>query len=102
MRAVQLTLAEAAAALGVSPRTLRRRIDAGLIPVFRDSRIIRISSGDLERYVLRRTVPTAMRSGRSPATARPKDHQAAFDAGGRLWDAPDPLASPRQIEARPP
>ena len=43
-------LATAAAFLGVNERTLRRRIEEGLIPAFRDGKVYRISVAALVRY----------------------------------------------------
>ncbi len=52
-----LTLQEVSDTLGVSPKTLRRRINAGELPVFRDKRIVRVHSADLERYISARRSP---------------------------------------------
>ncbi len=46
-----LTIKDAAETLGVSVKTLRRRIDAGGLPVFRDGRLIRIHPEDLARFI---------------------------------------------------
>ena len=46
-----LTLREVSDTLGISPKTLRRRIDAGQLPVIRDRRIVRVHPRDLERYI---------------------------------------------------
>ncbi len=46
-----LTLRDAAGILNTSPKTLRRRIDAGELPVIRDGRIVRVHPRDLERYI---------------------------------------------------
>ena len=46
-----LTLEEVAGVLNVSPKTLRRRIDAGQLPVIRDGRIVRVHPADLQRYI---------------------------------------------------
>jgi len=48
-----LTIDEAAKILNVSPKTVRRRIDAGDLPVIRDERVLRITQDDLRRYVSR-------------------------------------------------
>ena len=45
-----LTLQDAAGILNTSMKTLRRRIDAGQLPVIRDGRIVRVHPEDLERY----------------------------------------------------
>jgi excisionase family DNA binding protein len=46
-----LTLAQAAEILGVSLKTLQRRIDGGALPVIRDGRVIRVHPVDLARYI---------------------------------------------------
>ena len=46
-----LTLEEVAGVLNVSPKTLRRRIDASRLPVIRDGRIVRVHPADLQRYI---------------------------------------------------
>ncbi len=46
-----LTLQDAARILNTSMKTLRRRIDAGQLPVIRDGRIVRVHPRDLERYI---------------------------------------------------
>ncbi len=46
-----LTLRDAAGILNTSMKTLRRRIDAGQLPVIRDERIVRVHPRDLERYI---------------------------------------------------
>ncbi len=46
-----LTLQQASDTLGISPKTLRRRIDAGQLPVIRDGRIVRVHPSDLARYI---------------------------------------------------
>jgi len=43
-------LATAAAYLGMHERTVRRRIEEGLIPAFRDGKVYRISVAALVRY----------------------------------------------------
>ena len=48
---VLLTLDDAARALGVSRRTLERRIAAGRIAAFRDGGVVRVGSAELQRYV---------------------------------------------------
>jgi excisionase family DNA binding protein len=40
--------------LGVSIKTVRRRIEAGELPVIRDGRVIRVHPNDLDRYVASR------------------------------------------------
>jgi excisionase family DNA binding protein len=41
------TINEAAELLNVSPRTMRRLIDSGALPVHRFGRLVRISDGDI-------------------------------------------------------
>ncbi len=55
-----VSLAQAAEILGISVRTLRRRIAAGELPAFRTGRrIIRVRISDLERML--RRVPSTGR-----------------------------------------
>lgn len=55
-----LSLGEAAEQVGLSTRTLRRRIAAGDLPAYRSGRrIIRVRTTDLDRIF--RRVPTARR-----------------------------------------
>lgn len=73
-------LNDAAAMLGMSRRTLERRIAAGEIAVFRDRRIVAIPSGEITRYVAERVV----RRGSAPrarSVAAP-----SLAPGERLWD----------------
>jgi excisionase family DNA binding protein len=46
-----LTVEETAEALGVSTKTIRRRIEAREIPVHRPGRLIRIAEADLLAYL---------------------------------------------------
>ncbi len=46
-----LTLQETAGILNTSMKTLRRRIDAGHLPVIRDGRMLRVHPADLECYI---------------------------------------------------
>jgi excisionase family DNA binding protein len=76
-----LTLAEAADRLGCSTRTLRRRIDDGSLPAFRDGGLVRVREADLERYVAANVTRVALaRSGVRAAGV-------VLPAGARLWDA---------------
>lgn len=45
---------EAAEVLGVSLKTVRRRIETGALPAVRDGRLIRVHPNDLERYITAR------------------------------------------------
>ncbi len=46
-----LMLQDAADILNTSMKTLRRRIDAGHLPVIRDGRMLRVHPADLECYI---------------------------------------------------
>ncbi len=48
---LHLTLQETAGILNTSMKTLRRRIDAGQLPVIRDGRIVRVHPRDLQWYI---------------------------------------------------
>jgi excisionase family DNA binding protein len=73
-----LTLAAAADELGVSTRTLRRRIAEGAVPAFRYRRIVRVHRTDLDRYI---TAHTAALRRQADAP------DGVLLAGGeRLWD----------------
>ncbi len=82
-----LTLAEAAGLIGCSVRTLRRRIERGYLPVFRDGRLVRVREFDLASYIGRRTTCPLERQA-PPRRARlcPEPRSA-----GRLFDIPDPI-----------
>lgn len=87
MTARLLTLAEAAGLVGCSVRTLRRRIERGYLPVFRDGRIVRVRELDLAGYIGRRTTcPVVRRAAPRRARLCPEPQQAR-----RLFDSPDPL-----------
>ena len=49
-----LRVDEVASILGVSLKTVHRRIDAGELVVIRDGRVVRVHPNDLERYVAAR------------------------------------------------
>lgn len=49
-----MTLEEVAETLNISLKTLRRRIEAGALPVIRDGRLLRVHPADLERYIASR------------------------------------------------
>lgn len=55
-----LTLLEAAAVLGVSTKTVRRRIEQGHLPAFRltGSRLIRVERADVEKLLTAHRIPT--------------------------------------------
>ena len=92
---ILLTLTEAAELLGVSRRTLGRRIACGALPVFRDGpRLMRVSRSDLETYVRCHTMALVDLAvpARVQRIALPPSSVAT---SGRLWDAPDPLMETR-------
>ena len=73
-------LNDAAEMLGMSRRTLERRIAAGEIAVFRDRRIVAIPSAEIARYVAERVARRgSARQGRSAAVP-------FLAPGERLWD----------------
>ena len=75
-----LPLNDAAAMLGMSRRTLDRRIAAGEIAVFRDRRIVAIPATEITRY-------DAENVGRAGSAARRRSRPAPVMAPGeRLWD----------------
>jgi predicted DNA-binding transcriptional regulator AlpA len=75
-----LPLNDAAAMLGMSRRTLDRRIAAGEIAVFRDRRIVAVPSAEIARYV-------AAHVGRVGSVGRRRPRSAPTMAPGeRLWD----------------
>jgi hypothetical protein len=73
-------LNDAAAMLGMSRRTLDRRIAAGEIAVFRDRRIVAVPAAEIARYV-------AAHVARAGSAARRRPRPAPVMAPGeRLWD----------------
>ncbi|MFN8122846.1 MAG: helix-turn-helix domain-containing protein [Thermoleophilia bacterium] len=72
-----LTIAEAAEHLGVSRRTLERRIAAGALAVFRDGSVVRIAGVELRRYV-------AAHTARRPTAGDPSSAPRTLPR--RLWD----------------
>jgi excisionase family DNA binding protein len=46
-----LSVEEVAAVLSVSQKTVRRKIDAGVLPACRVGRLLRIQRAELERYI---------------------------------------------------
>lgn len=75
-----VSLNDAAEMLGMSRRTLERRIAAGEIAVFRDRRIVAIPSTEITRYVAERV---ARRGSARRARSAPAPSLAP---GERLWD----------------
>ena len=89
-----LTLEEVAGVLGCSARTVRRRVDAGTLSVFRDGRILRVSESALAGYVQARTAAPVVRS--SPVMPLPRRAPAVvFSLSRKLTAQPDPLADAR-------
>lgn len=75
-----VSMNDAAEMLGMSRRTLERRIAAGEIAVFRDRRIVAIPSAEITRYVAERVARRgSARRGRSAAVP-------FMAPGERLWD----------------
>lgn len=74
------TLEEAAEWLGCSARTLRRRIDDGSLPVFRDGGLVRVRAVDLERYVAINVTRAAL------TRAGVRTAGVVLPAHTRLWD----------------
>ena len=58
-----MTLFEVAQELGCSHASIKRRVAAGLLPVFRDGRLVRVRRVDLERYIAARTAYVAQAHG---------------------------------------
>jgi excisionase family DNA binding protein len=48
-----LSTAEAAARLGITPRTLYRFIDEGLLPAYRFGRVIRLQQAEVDEFIIR-------------------------------------------------
>jgi excisionase family DNA binding protein len=57
------SLASAAARMGVSVKTVRRRIADGVLPVYRCGRILRLDPTDVDGMFLRSSRPTAATRG---------------------------------------
>jgi excisionase family DNA binding protein len=74
-----LTLRQAAALLGCSTATVKRRISSGVLPAFRDGRLVRIREDDLRRYVAERVA--RMAGSQSAVSAG-----LALAPGTKLWD----------------
>lgn len=73
-------LNDAARMLGMSRRTLDRRIAAGEIAVFRDRRIVAVPATEIARYV-------AAHVARAGSAARRRPRATPVMAPGeRLWD----------------
>jgi excisionase family DNA binding protein len=75
-----LTLAEVADELGCSVPTVKRRVRAGALPIFRDGRLVRVREADLRRYVIERVDRRERRPVSVAAAGR------AVPEGSRLWD----------------
>lgn len=92
-----LTLEQVAAVLGCSIRTVRRRVDAGAIPVYRDGRILRVSEPALEAYVRARTAAPAELYSSSYTLPR-RAPTVTVSTTRKLTAQPDPLTA--RAEAR--
>jgi predicted DNA-binding transcriptional regulator AlpA len=75
-----LRLDDAAAVLGMSRRTLDRRIAAGAIAVFRDDRIVAVPAAEIARYIATHLVR------RTPGRHSPFGAAQPMSSGERLWD----------------
>ena len=75
-----VSLNDAAEMLGMSRRTLERRIAAGEIAVFRDRRIVAIPSAEITRYIAERVARRGSARRRRPAAV------PFLAPGERLWD----------------
>ena len=77
-----LTIADAAAAMGVGRRTLQRWISDGSVAVFRRGRVVRVPLDEIERFRRTGTVSPIPGEGprRTPGRGRP------IPSGSRLWD----------------
>lgn len=76
-----VALNEAARLLGMSRRTLDRRIAAGALRVFRDGRIVGVPSDELARYVHEHTISTSSHGARAR-----RGQRTSLPLGARLWD----------------
>jgi excisionase family DNA binding protein len=92
-----LSLGQAAARVGCSTRTIRRRIAAGQLTVFRDRGLLRIPEQALADYLSARTLRPAIRPSQAAPIAATSDAPPPA-AARRLWELPDPL-DPRAISS---
>jgi excisionase family DNA binding protein len=83
MERLLVTPAEAAEALDVSERTLRRLVAEGQLPAVRVRGRLRVRPADLDRYVVEH-LERATPGGGAPAWVG-----VTLPAGARLWDTPD-------------
>ncbi len=89
------TIPAAARILGVSERTIHRRIHAGTLPAFRDGRIIRIRDTDLSAYIEAHTTKPPPPRQRPPVTTPRRLNTTTTTRTGekvrvtRLWDRPE-------------
>jgi excisionase family DNA binding protein len=75
-----LTLREVADELRCSVPTVKRRIAVGVLPTYRDGRLVRVREDDLRRYVAERVCHCAQASEPTRASGR------TLREGERLWD----------------
>ena len=92
-----LNAAEAAERLGISLRTVRRRIADGSLPSVRIGRAVRIPVHALE-LPMSRPAPTAAREAAAPYAAGPDEDRAAFVARWNAEHWPDTYE--RMLERR--
>ena len=79
-----LSSKQAAARLGVTPRTLYRLIDLGQLPAYRIGRVIRLQCGEVEDYIATcRVVPgTLGHLHNFPTQPEPDDDEPPPDGDG--------------------
>jgi excisionase family DNA binding protein len=75
-----LTFAEAAAEMGCSRATVKRRVAAGALAVFTDKRLRRIRESDLRRYIAERIDRRGAGATNACVSGR------VLAPGARLWD----------------
>ena len=93
-----LTYGQAAAILGVSPKTIARRVKARALPVVVDGGIRRIPAEALNAYVASRTVPAQEFNARASKRVTTARRRYNGDAGRtqspgrirRLWEDAEP------------
>jgi excisionase family DNA binding protein len=81
-----LSTAEAAAYLGITPRTVYRLIDTGQLPAYRIGRVIRLTGHDLDAFIdSARIQPGTLRHLYDPDADDNDDDgpDGLFDAGGQ-------------------
>ena len=71
-----LSTADAAKALGITPRTLYRFIDKGDLPAYRFGRVIRVKRVDVEAFIEASRIEPGTLDHLSPDTSSPADEDA--------------------------